>query len=119
MKRCIAAAFAAVAVAAGLVTAAGAAPTAAGAQRDRPRAENPLGIVVIRFKPGTSATAMKNAITKAGGVVTTDLSKIGWMAATSKSSDFTARLRADKAVSVFASDRARRCPLRTRPGSRR
>jgi subtilisin family serine protease len=104
-KRSISAAFAALALAAGLVTASGAAPTAARSAAGPAKSRNPIGIVVIRFKAGTSAATMKNAIAAAGGVVTTDLSKIGWMAATSRSSTFTARLRADKSVSALASDK--------------
>src|SRR5262249_32627000 len=105
VMRSIAAASAALALAAGLVTAAGAAPSAAGSAAGSASSRNPLGIVVVRFKPGTSAETMKNAIAKADGIVTTDLSKIGWMAATSKSSTFAARLGTDETVSVVASDK--------------
>jgi subtilisin family serine protease len=105
MKRGMIAGVAALALAAGLVTAAAASPTAAGSASASSASRNPLGVVIIRFAPGTSAAAMNKAIGKAGGVVTTDLSKIGWMAATSKSSDFVSRLGSNAGVSAVASDK--------------
>ena len=96
----------ALALAVVLVTSAGAASNAAaGGTAASAKSRNPLGIVVVKFKPGTSAAAMNNAITKVGGVVTTDLSKIGWMAATSKSSAFASKLGADATVRALASDK--------------
>ena len=105
-KRSILAAAGALVLAAVLVTSAGAAPNAArsGAAASA-QSRNPLGVMIIRFKPGTSAAAMNRAISNAGGVVTSDLSRIGWMAATSKRSNFVSKLGADASVSRVASDK--------------
>ena len=46
----------------------------------KPSRPNDFGVRVVRFAPGTTPVAMRQAVQQAGGRVVTDLSKIGAMA---------------------------------------
>lgn len=69
------------------------------------RQRNPLGVVIVNFKKGTSKATMTSVITAAGGTVTSDLSKLGRMAAVSTSAGFASKLQADKRVVAVFSDK--------------
>lgn len=57
-------------------TAASAASSSPGQAKKAASHVDPLGLVVVRFKPGTSASTMKSIVTSAGGTVLTDLSAL-------------------------------------------
>jgi len=65
---------------------------------------NPLGVMVVRFKPGTSAADMSAAITSAGGEVVTNLSKLNRMSAVSSNPAFATKLKANKKVAAVFAD---------------
>lgn len=71
---------------------------------------NPLGVMVVRFKPGTSAADMSAAITNAGGEVVTNLSKLNRMSAVSSDSAFATKLKANKKVAAVFTDRVYSLP---------
>jgi len=59
---------------------------------------NPWGLMTVRFAKGTTKAQMQNAVTKAGGEVVTDLSKINAVTALPKASDFATRIKASQGV---------------------
>jgi lantibiotic leader peptide-processing serine protease len=67
-------------------------------------ASNPFGITVVRFTPGTPPAQMRSAVSSAGGVVVTDLSRIGALAAVPRSVDFAIRIRRNPAVTAAFQD---------------
>jgi subtilisin family serine protease len=66
---------------------------------------NPFGITVVTFKPGTTPAQMQDAITRAGGQVVTDLSRLGAVAALPDASDFATRITKDSHVKATWEDR--------------
>jgi len=66
---------------------------------------NPLGVVIVNFKKGTTEAAMKAAVAAAGGEVTSNLSKLGRVAAASKDAGFASKLRANASVTAVFSDK--------------
>lgn len=67
-------------------------------------AGNPFGLTVVRFSPQTTPAQMRAAVTSAGGVVIADLSQIGALGVVPRSTGFTARLGANRAVTAFFQD---------------
>jgi subtilisin family serine protease len=63
-----------------------------------PRKANPWGVMVVRFAKGTTKAQMQDAVTKAGGEVVTDLSKLNALAVLPKASDFATRIKASQGV---------------------
>lgn len=84
---------------------AGMLPAFAAAGGNGVKQRNPLGVVIVDFEPGTSKAAMNAAVAAAGGVVTSDLSKLGRLAAVSADAGFSARLSADPRVTAVFSDK--------------
>jgi subtilisin family serine protease len=66
---------------------------------------NPLGITVVRFKPGTTPAQMQDAVTQAGGELVTDLSAIGAVAAKGTTNSFAARIASDRRVKAVWQDK--------------
>src|SRR3954466_2253442 len=64
---------------------------------------NPLGIVMVKFKPGTSAAQARSAVTAAGGQIVTDLTAIRTIAAVPAANGFANAIRVNASVqSVWA-----------------
>jgi hypothetical protein len=63
-------------------------------------AGNPFGVTVVRFSPATSPAQMRAAVVSAGGVVVADLSEIDALGVVPRSTGFTARLNANRAVTA-------------------
>jgi subtilisin family serine protease len=76
---------------------------------------NDFGIRVVRFTPGTSPAAMRQAIARAGGQVVTDLSPIGAMAVASPRSGLMGRLRGESGVRAVWTDRVTARPSALAP----
>ena len=73
-----------------------------------PRA-NELGVQVVRFTPGTSPTAMRRAVTKAGAQVLTDLSALNALAVVPKNArTFAATVKAEPGVTAVWADHVNR-----------
>jgi len=67
-------------------------------------ASNPFGITVVRFVPGTPPAQMRAAVSTAGGVTVTDLSRIGALAAVPRTDGFAARIRSNPFVTAAFQD---------------
>ena len=77
------------------------------AAKTDPRA-NDLGIQVVRFAKGTSPAQMRQAVSKAGATVVTDLSKLNALAVVpAKAAGFGTRIKAQKGVRGAWLDRHR------------
>lgn len=59
---------------------------------------NPWNVTVVRFDPGTTRAQMYAAVKASGGVVTTDLSKIGALAAVSTNKSFRSTMKGNARV---------------------
>lgn len=66
---------------------------------------NPFGITIVRFKAGATFAQMKAAVESAGGVITTDLSKVNAVAAAPVAKDFRAQIKANPLVAGAFTDR--------------
>lgn len=74
-------------------------PAAAGASVPAAKASrNPWGIMIVRFQKGTTKSQMQDAVTKAGGEIVNDLSKLGAVAAVPTASTFATKIKADPRV---------------------
>jgi subtilisin family serine protease len=79
--------------------------SAAAAPKASPRA-NSLGVQVVRFAPGTTPAAMRDAVTKAGASVVTDLSPLGALAVVPKdASAFASSIKKQSGVRAAWVDR--------------
>jgi lantibiotic leader peptide-processing serine protease len=81
----------------------------------KPSRPNDLGVRVVRFAPGTTPAAMRQAVQQAGGRVVTDLSKIGAMAVASRTGGLSGRLRAGRDVEAVWTDRVSVTPTALAP----
>lgn len=80
-------------------------PAFAGASAPQKPSRNPFGIVVVRFKKGTTKAQMQSAVTQAGGELVTDLSKINSVAALPKVNSFTTQIKANPLVTSAFEDK--------------
>src|SRR5688572_27578996 len=83
-----------------MVPAAGAAPAS-----QNTTGKNPLGVLIVKFKPGLSQQQMRDAVTNAGGEVITDLSKINAIAAVASNRNFKTNIARNSSVSKVFEDK--------------
>jgi subtilisin family serine protease len=79
--------------------------TVTNAQAETNPSNNPLGVSVMRFAPGTTRDAMYAAAKSANATVVTDLSQIGALAVVSDDKQFVSKARANQAVRAVWSDK--------------
>jgi hypothetical protein len=66
---------------------------------------NPWNITVLKFAPGTSQAEMNAVVSSIGATVTTDLSKIGYMAVASKDKNLLSKAKGNSKVKAAWTDK--------------
>jgi subtilisin family serine protease len=110
LKKVLAALAIGAAILGGSAAAGGSATSGSGNSRANLIVPNTQGFMAVRFAKGTTPAQMRDAIAAAGGNVTADVSKIGYMGAYPTASDFASKIRASKRVVAAWIDRTMPIP---------
>ena len=83
-----------------MVPAVGAAPAA-----QNSTSKNPLGVLIVKFKPGLTQQQMRDAVTNAGGEIVTDISEINAIAAVASTNNFKTNIARNASVQKVFEDK--------------